>query len=701
MDMVVEHYRKYLDTPYEGGSLPGVYHRYVGHDNNRDFITLTQSDTQVISRLYSVDWYPHVLVEKHQMGSSGPRYFVPPNHDPIAENVDEGLWSWSAVFGSRLAHDMTADGLQGVAQHWLFDDYWPGSTETSLWKNVISFLTEAASCKVALPIFVEPTELRVRGKGLSEYKKSVNMTDPWPGGWWRLGDIVSYEISSLSSILRTAARNRVEILRFRNDLCRKEVEKGRSQAPFYFVLPQRQIDRGALPSLIELLLQHGVRVYRLTAELRLGGKVYEPGDVVVPLAQPYRAFVKEVMEAQRFPVRHYTPGGEIIRPYDITSWSLPLHRGLRSDQIEIRSEALESALEPIVEALERPQISLSEGPWALAYPSTDNDSYAAAFAALSRGMKVDRLQNRLEVEGAEIPAGSFLVRGSRKDLQAVLESSAGVPLPLDRDPGSDSQRLRLPRIALVETYLHDMDAGWTRYVFDQHRIPFAVVRPGDFATTDFAQQFDVVVFPDSSKETLFEGKAKWRDRYYRPDTPPEFRRGIGEEGQKRLMSFVDQGGIVVAWRRSTALFLDTLTIDRGPDDRDEFELPIRDLGEELEKKGLLVPGALLAIELLEDHPLTWGMPPTSGVFSRGTPVLKTSLPELDMDRRVVASFPEEDLLLSGYVEGEELLARSAAMVWLRKGRGQLVLYAFYPQFRGSTPATYKLLFNALLLPRLE
>ena len=150
MDMVVEHYRTYVGTKYEGSSLPRVYHKYVGHDNNRDFVALTQEDTRVISRLYSTEWYPQVLVEKHQMGSTGPRYYVPPNHDPIAQVIDEGLWNWSAVFGANLARDMTADGLQGVASHWLFDDYWPGSTETSHWKNIISFLTEAASCKLSL-----------------------------------------------------------------------------------------------------------------------------------------------------------------------------------------------------------------------------------------------------------------------------------------------------------------------------------------------------------------------------------------------------------------------------------------------------------------------------------------------------------------------------------------------------------------------
>jgi hypothetical protein len=103
------------------------------------------------------------------------------------------------------------------------------------------------------------------------------------------------------------------------------------------------------------------------------------------------------------------------------------------------------------------------------------------------------------------------------------------------------------------------------------------------------------------------------------------------------------------------------------------------------------------VELPYDHPLCYGMPGECGVFYRGKPVFTTSVPNMDMDRRVIARFPEEDLLLSGYSEQEKLLGNNAAMVWIKKGRGQLTLFAFQPQFRASTQVTYKLLFNALLL----
>jgi hypothetical protein len=116
---------------------------------------------------------------------------------------------------------------------------------------------------------------------------------------------------------------------------------------------------------------------------------------------------------------------------------------------------------------------------------------------------------------------------------------------------------------------------------------------------------------------------------------------------------------------------------------------------------VLVPGAFLAVDLIQDHPLTWGMQEHGGAFSRGKPVFATSIPVLDTDRRVVGIYPERELLLSGYLAGEEQLQNRPAMVWVRAGEGQLVLFGFRPQFRGSTPATFKLVFNALLMPPLS
>ena len=703
MDMIVEHYRKYKGTKYESSDMPGIYHRYVGHDNNRDFITLTQEDTRAIARIYNLDWFPQVMVEKHQMGSTGPRYFVPPVHDPIAENIDAGIWNWTGIFGSNLMTDLTAKGLAGISQHFLFDDYWPGSTETCIWKNVIGFLTEAASVNYASPIYVEPTELRAYGKGLSEYKKSINMPLVWPGGWWRLGDIIQLEYESMHSILKTAHLNKKDILKFRNDLCQKEVTMGKTQAPFYYILPLRQHDPGELVRLVALLQEHGVTCYQLSANLTLNGFNYTRGDVVLPLAQPFRPFIKEVMEKQEYPLRHYTPGGEIIKPYDITSWSLPLHCGLNAIEISERSAEIEKLIQSLPTGWKREKMIPAQF-WATVLPVRENESFKAAFHLMQAGLKVERVEESLPSDAGPVEKGSFLVYSNPAKntiIGQTIKELAVTPVFLAEPQNLKTKALILPRIALVETYFHDMDAGWTRFVLDSYSIPFKVIRPGDFKKTDFTKNFDVIVFPDNDKSILMEGKWKPEEGedYYISSYPPEYTEGIGKEGFQKILQFIEQGGIIVSWGNSTDLFKGALTLEVSKEKKEEFRLPFDNIAAGLKKSGLYCPGSLVKIELLKGHPLTLGMQEKVGVFFRGEPVFTTSIPDFDMDRRVIGKFPEKEILLSGYCEKEEKLGNRSVLIWLKKGRGQLVLMGFNPQFRASTTATYKILFNALLLTR--
>lgn len=695
MDMMVDHYRKSLNTPYEGGSMPGLYHHYVGHDNNRDFLSLNLAESQAVSRVFSTEWYPQVLIDKHQMGKTGPRYFVPRYHDPIAENIDGKLWTWSDVFGSAMAREMAESGQTGIASNWVFDEYWPGATTTSHWKNIISILTEGATSRLATPVFVEKNEFRVRGKGLSEYKKSVNMPAVWPGGWWRLSDQVQYELASWRGIVKTASLLHDDLLEFRNDICREEVERGRTQAPFYYVIPADQHDASARDRMISLLMEHGVEISELDTDVTIDDRAYEAGDLVVTMAQPYRPLIKEAMEIQHFPVRHYTPGGEVIRPYDITSWSLPLHLGVEAIEINTRSEILEASLQTHVPA---PPAGVESGEWGIALDPRANASYRAVFEALGAKTKVLRATGVVAVGDEELPAGAFLVKSPNPEMFDGLP--VGGWLALDEKPEIEAITLENLRIALVETWFHDMDAGWTRLVLENHGIPYTLLRPGDIAETDLAEDFDVVIFPSASKDVLVDGKYKKAREYRANDYRPEYQKGLGKDGIKRLYAFLENGGRALSWGGSTALFFDPITYGDG-DEALEIPLPVRDDASGLSEKGFYAPGTLLRMELLSDHPLTWGMPSEVGIFSRGKPVLGTGLPILFADRRVVGSFPENEILLSGYAEESELLAGRPGMVWVRAGKGQLVLFGFQPQFRASIPATYKLLFNAILLPEID
>jgi hypothetical protein len=692
-NMVVENYLKYKGTKYEGATLPGLYHKYVGHDNNRDFITLSQSDSRAISGITSSTWFPQVMVEKHQMGYLGPRYFVPPNHDPIAENIDPGLWNWNGLFGTNMMKDLTGAGLKGVSQGYAFDNYWPGSTETCLWKNVMAFLTEAARVDDATSLYIEPNELSVSGKGLAEYEISANMPDPWPGGWWTLNDIVQMELVSTKSIIKTASFHKKEILSFTNNLCKKEVSKGTNQAPYYYILPAEQHDKGQLLAFVNLMLEHGIQLNKLKEDVVINQRVYQKNSIVISLAQPFRAFIKEVMEAQEFPVRHYTKDGPMIEPYDITSWSLPLHMGLDAYEINLKTSSLDAKLIPVKE-IQKIESAIPSNTSNVILPVEQNKSFAFAF----QWMKDGNLVYRLTKDNQFARQGSFVIKINAKNITEIerklKENLVFAKFESNNIP--DLLELKNPKIGLIETWNHDMDAGWTRYVLDSHHIPFQLIRPDELKKLDLTS-FDVLVFPSSSKDILLEGKRKNSGGEYAPSSlPPEYAVGMGKEGLKNVMEFVNSGGNLITWGNSTELFMDPMKIKLA-NGEEEFNLPISNIAKRLESNGLYVAGSLATVNVIENHPLTYGLKKTANVFFRGNPVFQTSQPGFEMDRRVIASFPKDDICPSGYMKNEELLAKLPAAVWIKKGKGQMVFYSFSPQFRSSTSGVYKFLFNALLL----
>jgi hypothetical protein len=694
MDMLNQHYLKQVGTKNEGTNFPGVYHKYVGHNINRDFIMITQPENKAVSMLTSVEWFPQVMAEKHQMGSNGPRYFVPPNHDPIAINVDETMWSWIGLFGANMLVDMTALGQKGIAQRHVFDNYWPGSTETCMWKNVISLLTEAASIKAATPLFIEKNELKVWGKGLSEYKKSVNFVAPWEGGWWRLGDIVEYEISSTLSMIKTASLHKNSILKYRHDLCKKEFEKGKNSPPYYYILPHSTENRSGLRDFVNLMVEHGVTIHKLTKDVTIDRSVFHAGNIVVSLAQPFRSFVKEVMETQKYPERHYTPGGDMIKPYDITSWSLPLNFGIESYEINTKSTDLENALTPITQVAFS-QNTPSEGDFLVFLP-TDNESYTVVFKAFSKGEKVFRLTSEHAEKGKNYPAGSFVVRKSAENLIKGL-NLAGSPIFVQNIPSSILSELKMPTIGLVESWFHDMDAGWTRYLFDTYGIPYKIVRPSELADLNLQKSFQILIFPNQESDLLMSGKRKREDDYYPINLEPQYAKGIGKKGMSNILKFVDNGGTVLSWGQSTNLFMGMLEIEVDKENKVEFKLPISNVMEALTKRGLEISGTHLLVNAVENHPLTYGMPRSFPVFVDDYALFETAIPSFDTDRRVILSFPEMEKAVSGYLKNGKLLEDKAAMVWVKKNRGQFVFYGFSPHYRGQTPVTFRLIFNGLFL----
>src|SRR5262249_60536960 len=66
--------------------------------------------------------------------------------------------------------------------------------------------------------------------------------NPFPGGEWHLRDAVAYDETAAISVLQYAARYKEELLYGRYQSGRDQIKKGRSSAPYAYVVAQNQRD---------------------------------------------------------------------------------------------------------------------------------------------------------------------------------------------------------------------------------------------------------------------------------------------------------------------------------------------------------------------------------------------------------------------------------------------------------------------------
>jgi hypothetical protein len=692
--MVTDWYRKYVGTKFEGGRMPWLYHHYAGHDNNRDWFMFNLPETKAVTKVLYHDWLPQIHIDEHQMGSTGARLFIPPFMNPPIPNVQPLLWRGVNLCGANMAYDLQKNGYKGVVNGRSYTAWWIGACNDTSWlHNVVGLLSEMASVRVASPIHIEPTEVPQ-----SYYEKRLEFPDPWRGGWWRLRDLVDYELVLSLSLIKTAHLHKEDFLYNFYRMYKTSIEKREEGEPFAFVIPSKQRDYPTTLRMLDILMFGGVEVQQAKQEFIADGKVYPVGSFVVKMSQPYKPYAQALLERQQYPdVRQY-PGGPPVPPYDNAGWTLPLQMGVKCDRIEhafeVQSERLEKA----------PYGSLSAASTSSsAFVVLDcrmNASYSIAFSLLKNKVEMFRSKEKIKRENFTAAPGSFIVKNTaavQKLLPDLLKKWHGKTYGLDSISDIPSSPLKNSRIALYQSWRSNMDEGWTRYVFDDLGVPYTTLHNKDFKPTkkgkkeekvDLKAKYDVIVFASESADIIksgTSGTASRRGRYSAP-MPPEYEGGIGKEGVDALKNFVEKGGILVTLNGACDLAFK------------EFQPPASNSLEGVSRTRFFCPTSLLKIHVDNTTPIGYGMPKeAAAMFSRSL-AIRTRTPSVEWDRKVVASYPDKDILLSGWLLGENTIARRAAVVDTKYKKGHIILIGFRSQFRAQSHGTYKFLLNSLLYP---
>src|SRR5690348_3149917 len=206
VDIVKNWYDKTLGTPFEGTDPPELYHKYTGHDNNRDWYAFTQVETQLtVDKIHNV-WHPQIVHDIHQQGSFGSRLFLPPYMDPVEPNVPKQIVDGYKQLGNWMAQQMRAKGFLGITTDSTYDA-WTPARAYSHYHAGVRVLSETASARIATPMTLKFDELRSR-EGYDPQKESANFGPVWRGGEWRLRDITKYMTTAAFLLLKHAADNR-------------------------------------------------------------------------------------------------------------------------------------------------------------------------------------------------------------------------------------------------------------------------------------------------------------------------------------------------------------------------------------------------------------------------------------------------------------------------------------------------------------
>ena len=696
LNKVIDWYERTLGKPWEGTGMPWLYQKYAGHDNNRDWFMQNLQETKVLTRVLYREWFPTIVYDVHQMGNRSARFFVPPFHDPKNVNVHPLIDQSLLIIGGHMASELSREGKKGVVHGAMYDNWWAGGFRTTPYRhNMVGILTEAASPLLASPVFQSKSALR-GARGMPSYSISTAFPEPWPGGWWRLRDVVDYQKSSCLSLFTLAARYHDMFQGNYLQIGRGAIERGLSEPPFAWLVPSNQRDPATALKMLDLLHATGIEVHQATEPFAADGVSYPEGTYILYCAQPYRAHLKDMMERQEYPNRVQFPGGPAEAPYDIAGWTLPLQMGVRHI--------------PVASPFECANLKLNSIPKATS--TVDEDSEAASYAVELRGNDDYRLLNRLHKNQLQasirttsasetsdensitslssittlvIHDGSTF-RAQKKDLlDGIGVTLVGIP-KTDEDSASHLRKITPARTGLYQPWTASMDEGWTRLVLEDFEFPYRSVHNADIRAGNLNQRYDCLVIPSMSPAQILEGRT--------PDTTePAYVGGIGKEGVVALQEFVSGGGALVCIDEASNLPIDY------------FNIPVRNLIRGRSSQDFFCPGSLLRVSIDSKHPLGFGMPSWfSGYFRRSQAfeLVESSggaensrNPAQRFPATVVARYSDTVLLESGWIRGGDLIIDKPAIVEVEFGKGHVVLLGFRVQHRAQPHGTFRLLFNAI------
>jgi hypothetical protein len=693
--------------------LPQLYHKYAGHDINRDFYLVSQAETINMSRVLYQQWFPQIVYDHHQTAPPGTVMFAPPFRDPFNYVLDPLIPAGIDLIAAAMHARFLTEGKGGVTRRngANYSTWWNGGLRTTAYfHNQIGLLTETIGNPTPTEIPFVPTRQLPDG----------DLPMPVAPQRWQFRQSIEYSLTANRAVLDAASRHR-ELLLFNayrmgkngiqrgsedtwtaspqqvsgaagrsdgaagTDAYRRALRDPAQRDPRGYILPADQPDFPTAAKFVTALIRSGVAVHRASAAFTVDGKTYPAGSFVVRPAQAFRAHVLDMFEPQRHPGPSPDPSGNGDGdPYDVVGWTLAFQMGVRFDRV---LDAFEGPFERIDDAALDSGRVIDE-PEAAGYLLShhQNDSAVAVNRLLAAGESVYWLADR--AAGGYGTGGAIYVAASpnaRAILGTVARSTGLVATGVGQRPPGGAMRLRPVRVGLWDRYGGSPASGWTRWILERFEFPFELTYAPALDAGDLSLRYDVIVLPT---DALPGGRGG--------DGPAEHQSKMGaisrDRTVPRLREFVAGGGTVIAIGGATWL-------------GEALGLPVRRVPAEDSRAGPVrerfhVPGSILRMSVDPTQPVAYGFDrQVDTVFDNSVAFRLPAVPGAHGLTRL--AWYDDAPLRSGWARGANQLAGAAAAVEARVGRGRVLLFGSEITFRAQPHGTFKFLFNGIHSSRAE
>ncbi|PKL82924.1 MAG: peptidase [Ignavibacteriae bacterium HGW-Ignavibacteriae-3] len=745
MDLVANWYMRESDPKKRAfNNIPRLYQKYIGHDNNRDFYMVNQAETENMSRIMYMDWFPQIMYNHHQSAPPGLIVFVPPFRDPpnyfYNPQLIIGIESVGIAMHSRLAaENKPGAGMRSTAS---FSIWYNGSLRTTgYFHNQIGILTEMMG---------NPTPMEL---GFFPDRQLVSNDFPFPHEpkEWRFREAIDYSITLNKAILDYASRNKETLLYNRYLMGKKSIDLGsrdswtihpgiienlketvkkeeelkkdstqssgsRNQGtpkkyfdllrlpgdrdPRGYILSGNQNDFPTATKFVNALIKSGIKVLRATEDFQVGTKNYPAGSYIIKTAQAFRPHILDMLEPQDHPNDFKYENGPPIPPYDNAGWTLAYQMGIKFDRIldgfDGPFDEINGLARPLAGKLN--EVNNPKG-YLLRYGS--NDAVIAVNRLLKNGHKIFWIKEELSNRNNVYPAGTIFIEPKNSTHDSLKKYSAELGLnfdAIDFVPSVESVQIKPVRIALWDRYGGSMPSGWTRWLLEQFEFPFEVVYPKGLNQDKLIDKYDIIVFVDGAIPPV-RGAANQQPYQNRPSNfkpesiPQEYRDWLGsvtaDTTIPAIKKFLTEGGSVLTIGSSTnfAYYLDLPITNHMVDNK----------GEKLSREQYYVPASILNVRVNNNLPIAYGLPEHLDVMFEESPVFRLKPDAEKNGISPIAWFDNDRSLRSGWAWGQDKLYGGVTMAEAIVGKGKLYLFGPEILFRGQSHGAFKFFFNGIYL----